>query len=34
MGCLEERIERDLSRKCDAELVAELEALVTEYPLR
>jgi len=34
IGCLEERIERDLSRKCDAELVAELEALVTEYPLR
>jgi DNA-binding SARP family transcriptional activator/tetratricopeptide (TPR) repeat protein len=34
LGCLEERLERDLSRKCDAELVAELEALVTEHPLR
>src|SRR4051812_10947436 len=34
LGCLEERIERDLDRGAHAELVGELEALVAEHPLR
>ncbi len=34
LGCLEERIERDLAGGRHAELVGELEALVKEHPLR
>jgi DNA-binding SARP family transcriptional activator len=34
IGCLEERIERDLAQGRWAELTGELEALVSEHPLR
>jgi DNA-binding SARP family transcriptional activator len=34
LACLEERIERDLAAGRQGELVAELEALVSEHPLR
>ena len=34
LACLEERIEEDLARGLDAELVSELETLVREHPLR
>jgi predicted ATPase/DNA-binding SARP family transcriptional activator len=34
LACLEQRIARDLASGCHAELVAELEALVTAQPLR
>jgi DNA-binding SARP family transcriptional activator/tetratricopeptide (TPR) repeat protein len=34
LACIEDRIERDLAAGCDSELVAELEALVREHPLR
>jgi DNA-binding SARP family transcriptional activator len=34
LACLEERVEQDLGRGLGAELVAELETLVREHPLR
>jgi DNA-binding SARP family transcriptional activator len=34
LACLEERIEHDLQSCCTPELVAELEALVRDHPLR
>jgi DNA-binding SARP family transcriptional activator/tetratricopeptide (TPR) repeat protein len=34
LACLEERIEQDVRSRCTPELVAELEALVCEHPLR
>jgi DNA-binding SARP family transcriptional activator/tetratricopeptide (TPR) repeat protein len=34
LACLEERVEQDLQARRHAELTSELEALVTEHPLR